>query len=166
MKRENFNDYRLPKPIVFGFLFVCSFLPGNMGKASAALAGLVLALWLLGFFGGRVRFVLALLFPVICCLLVRLASYGIYMCMADQSAMDALAIKARHAAAYAGALLNALSHYVSRLWETAWGLRDAVSGFAKTGKAECLAPVRENAMFVVILFSILVCLASAKLRKE
>jgi hypothetical protein len=158
---KNSNDNqkrRLPRPLVFGVLFAGSFLPNMAGKVFAALAGLVLALYVLSLMHGKKRYLLAIVLPVLACITVRFASHGTYMCITDSRARDAAAGKVQAAAHYAAVFFNTIGRYASRLWETVWSVRDAFTGFLHTGKFQCLEPAAENLQFILILLAMLVCI--------
>jgi len=159
--RNDGQKRRLPRPLVFGILFAGSFLPNITGKASAALAGLVLALYVLGMIRGRKRYLLAVVLPVVACILVRFASHGAYMCITDSRARDAAAQKAQAAANYASVFFSTTGRYASRLWETVWSVREAITGFVRTGKTQCLEPAADNLQFILVLLAMFVCFIAA-----
>jgi hypothetical protein len=158
-KDRKFQDqHRLPRPLVFGILFMCSFLPGVYGKASAALAGLVISLYVLEIMRGKKRYVLALILPALNCILVRYASHGTYTCITDNVARDAAAEKAKVFAHYAGLFAGTIGRYGARLWETLQASWEAIIAFRETPSLNSLAPAAEYSQFLIILLSVFVCL--------
>jgi hypothetical protein len=166
MKRvKNHRDRnRLPRSLVFGILFLGSFLPRTYGKASAALTGLMLAMYVLELMRGRKRYILAFILPALACIVVRYSSYGVYRVVTQDAARDAAAEKARTAAHYAGMFAGTVGRYGSRLWETGQVLWNAVLAFRAEPGLQSLAPLAAKAPFLIILASSIICIGVTAVR--
>lgn len=158
-EREREEVRKLPRSVWFAIFFGGSFLPGSFGKISAALAGMILALYLLSLMRGGKRYVFAIVLPVMTCIVVRLASGNVYRWIVDVDARDE-AVRRMYS------MVNMVVHYFRRIGETVCGFRDAVSGFCQTWEIQCLEPIWGNIQFVLILLIMVVCVVAVFRRED
>jgi hypothetical protein len=121
-------------------------LPGLWGKAFASLAGIILSLYVIDMARGMKKYVLALIFPIVGCIVMRFASGYIYLLSIDVEARKAMWRKII-------TVVEVFLHYCYRLIET---LKGGLS----------LGSILANVQFVLIFVGIGVCLIYSFSRKN
>lgn len=150
MKSRNDGKRKIPKDIWFAIFFAGSFLPNIFGKVSAVFAGAVLSVFLLGFFKGKKRFVLAIVLPVVACLVVRLLSNWVYKGVVNVQFRGEIF-------SWMDSVWTMIVHYLRRLEEGILSLRGFVL-FFQTWEFSELAPVWRDIQFVLMLPVMIYCL--------
>jgi len=148
----------LPWWVWFVGFFGGSFAPGIYGKLFATMAGIALALYLLGLMRGKKRYFLGPVMPIFCCIAVRLVSGSVYMWIVHAEAR-------RIALGKACAVRDIIVHYFARVWETIL-VFEGVGTFFKTWNFRDLEPVARNIQFVVLIIGIILCVGVAVFRGQ
>jgi hypothetical protein len=158
-KRETVRKYMdLPREIYFLMFFGGSFFPGLWGRAFASLAGMLLALYLLGLVRGKKGYILAVILPIVSCMIVRCVSSHVYRWITDVEARGALWRKI-------SAIVDNAVHYGNRLFETALSLGGFVEFFRAWDAKSSFGPILANMQFVLIFVGMGVCLFSVMRKK-